>query len=229
MSPAEPQKPPGEPEAGAEATAEPSAPVDPAEASRSADKPPKKRGRPKGSKNKPKGGSSERASKAPSVPAEIREIAKQLEALLTAPSFAFEMMGEEWPKNHVDRQGKILAAEIAAYAQKNAAFKARLQAFLSGGENTKLILAGVMYVVPLGIYFGTIPAPDRVRAMMGIPYRPRSIAPAPDDVPQEIREGVEKEAVENGFTFEDGTPDVESYLNAIREGVEEMRNDAPTS
>jgi hypothetical protein len=179
---------------------------------------PKKRGRPFGSKNKPRDGAvtdPEGKSKA--------WLQKKLAALLVSPSFAFEMVGEQWPAEHIGKAGPDLAKEIANYAERNPAFKMRLVMFLEGGETASLAFAVIMYVAPLAMYFGVAPAPPRLKAMLQIPDRGEArfnAAPDPGFGPPSP-EALAAEAREKGFD------DVGDYMNAVQAAISNVRGDIP--
>lgn len=191
----------------------------PSAADKKPDTPPrKKRGRPKGSKNK----------NAPSKQApddgrktETRRLAKKLEAFLKGPGFAFEAMGEQWPADHVDKAGKNLATALADAAEKNPQLKVRLEMLMEGGQTAQLAVAVIMYVAPLGIYFGMIPAPDRIRLMLQIPYR-QGGAPSPD-IPPEVMADAEAQATAAGFVDAFGKPDVDGFIRAQMEAAQAVR------
>lgn len=183
------------------------------------DKPPKKKGpgRPKGSKNKPRAG---QTTSKPSESSGITRLRKDLENLFRSPAFMFEAVGENWPAKHVDEKGKLLAAEITSYADKNPAFRTRLEAFLEGGETSKLIFAGAMYALPLGMYFGLVPAPERVKILLAVPDREPRGGIAIPAIPEQMREQVETEAKERGFVLPDGSADLEAFMQHVKETIE---------
>jgi hypothetical protein len=195
----------------------------------SQDIPPRKRpGRPKGSKNPPP--STEPPAAAVTEAKALKQIKKQLTGLLGGPAMVFHEMGEEWPEQHVESRAPVLASAIVARAEKDPAFKKRLQAFLDGGQGAELFLASAMYALPLVIYFtGIGPAP--LKNMLGVPPRYKT----PGFIAGRAQEGeivdadisaseMQAEAEQHGYS------DPESYKQAVRDAVASVHGpiaDAP--
>lgn len=119
---------------------------------------------------------------------DLKLIEKELEQALKAPAAIFMVMGEEWPAQHVDICAPGVARNLVLAAEHNPWLRRQLEEIATGqAAMGKIIsitsLAGstFIYVVPLLVYFGLLPVPQRARAMLGdIPYRnhPRQDAPA---------------------------------------------------
>jgi hypothetical protein len=200
----------------------------------SQDVPPRKRpGRPKGSKTKAPDYSTppgEPPSMAVSEAKALRALKKQLTGLLGGPAMIFSEMGEDWPAEHVESRAPVLANAIVARAEKDAAFKKRLQAFLDGGQSAELFLASAMYALPLVIYFTGI-GPPPLKSMLGVPPRGKR----PGFIAGRAQEGeivdadisaseMQAEAEQHGFD------DPESYKQAVRDAVASVHGpiaDAP--
>jgi hypothetical protein len=191
------------------------------------DTPPrKKRGRPPGAKNKtavPANDPSFTAAQTAASTAfkqteakELKRLRKQLTGVLTGPAIVFQGVGEDWPAEHVEAQAPELANAIVDLAERDPAFKRRLQKFLEGGSTAGLVMAGLMYVGPLAIYFGA-PAPPKVKEMLNIPPRGKrpgfmaEHAPAMEDI---SADELQHEALEHGFE------DVRAYQQAVKAAVE---------
>lgn len=188
----------------------PQAPKPPAEPV--GDAAPKRRGRPKGSKNAAPPGPPDTTGRTKAW------IAKRLASMFTAPGFAFELMEGPgcWPAEHVGKAGPDLANEIARYAERNPPFKARLVTFLEGGETAGLVFAAAMYVLPLGMYFGVVPAPPRVKAILAVPERGDSV---PADIGPSSPEDLLREAQERGYE------DVGEYMTDVQEAISNVRRE----
>lgn len=180
---------------------------------------PKRRGRPPGSKNRPK----------PLDPTGVQDktrawLVKRLSSLLRSPGFAFEMTGDPWAAKHIDEQGPNLAKALADHAERNPVFKARLVAFLEGGETAGLLFAAIMYVAPLAIYFGIVPIPDHLRARLPIPQRGGMVTAGvsmPQDGP--TQESLEAEAKAKGFE------DLGDYMNAVQTAIANVQGPGVTA
>lgn len=148
---------------------------------------------------------------------------KRLAALLRSPAFVFEATGDPWAVEHIDRAGPDLAKALADHAERNPAFKARLVAFLDGGETAGLVFAAIMYAAPLAIYFGILPIPPHFRARLPIPPRGATLADVPEGaVPPgspipPTQEALEAEAKAKGFE------DLGDYLAAVESAIGGVR------
>jgi hypothetical protein len=176
--------------------------------------PPKRRGRPKGTKNKPKPDAAGAQSKLTEEETkELRKLKRQLTKLLRGPA----MMLEPWPGEHVEAAAPDLASSIIAVAEEDAKLRRRLISFLEGGTMGGLIAAAVIYTLPVAMYYGA-PAPALFRKAFQVPDRQLLIAQAqgkgPPPMPAEPpAEQLLAEANAAGFD------DPEEYRRAVHAAV----------
>lgn len=103
--------------------------------------------------------------------AELKEIEDKLAQVLGAPALAMHMAGETWPANHIETRALPLAHQITLKAKENAEFRKRLLSILRSTDGAQLLVAAVMYLIPVLIYYGFVPVPPALKAQLGVPDR----------------------------------------------------------
>jgi len=183
-----------------------------------ADVPPRKpRGRPKGSKSKPKDTAAAGAAGGDSAgeqeKKELRKLKKRLTGILKGPATLLE----PWPAEHVEGTAPDFADAIVKLAEEDPKLRRRLLAFFEGGTTANLIAAGLIYALPVAVYYGA-PAPPMVRRLIDIPDRQLYLAeqsgqhmPPPPPVPSEEELLAEAEAA--------GFKDPGEYMRATQDAV----------
>lgn len=119
--------------------------------------------------------------------AELKEIEDKLAQVLGAPALAMHMAGESWPATHIESRAQPLAHQITLKAKENAEFRKRLLSILRSTDGAQLLVAAVMYLIPVLIYYGFVPVPPALKAQLGVPDRvavdPMAFPPRPVDSP----------------------------------------------
>lgn len=151
------------------------------------DAPPKRRpGRPKGSKNKPKspvdqvaadlrgnGDEAPRRRKKRVSKKTTEAIEEALAEILTAPSMATAIIGDEWATQHFIQNGRELAHRIAVVSERHSQLRKWCEAMLEGESVMVVAIAAFAYVFPPLVHYNIVPAPD----LLGIPKRPTTKRP----------------------------------------------------
>ena len=120
----------------------------------------------------PKASASATARK-PASAAELKKIEDALTDFICMPAMAFEFKGDEWPAEHVNQRGPILAKRITKLAEQKPEFREQLLKMIDGGVWGPLIFAGIMYSLPIAVYYELVPlpVPARMALVGGTPIR----------------------------------------------------------
>lgn len=109
----------------------------------------------------------------------LKELEWELAEGLKAPAMLCAAFGDEWPANHLTREGPLLARNLVKAAEHNPWLRAKLEAATRGEDImvrliTAMGLAGALfaYAVPVALYY-TNPGfvPKEARTMFGVPDR----------------------------------------------------------
>lgn len=105
--------------------------------------------------------------------AELKKIEDALTELLASPAMALDLKGDDWPAQHIRNRSPELAKRITKIAEIKPEFRQQLLKMIDGGVWGPLIFAGVMYVLPLGVYYELVPLPVPARMALagGTPTR----------------------------------------------------------
>jgi hypothetical protein len=106
-----------------------------------------------------------------SVRTEAREIEQKLASLLGRPAFPMRLAGDEWPAEHIESNAPGLASAVARRCEEDARLREQMLRLLRVGDNAGLVMAAVMYLVPVLLYYGVVPAPPVLTAQLGVPNR----------------------------------------------------------
>lgn len=156
---------------------------------------PKRRGRPKGDAQ---------------LKLDLKEIEDKLATLLETPAIPMAVAGDVWPAQHIEQRAKPLAKAISQACKDNPQLREKLLQYLRVGDSASLILAVGVFLVPILIYYGILPAPPIVKIQLQIPDR-QAPGVRQASVPEQVRiyeQQMRDEAEAHGERYPagDGTP-----------------------
>lgn len=113
------------------------------------------------------------AVKKTATTAELKKIEDALSDFLSMPAMGCDLKGDEWPAEHIRNRSPELAKRITAIAAHKPEFREQLLKMIDGGMWGPLVFAGIMYILPLGVYYELIPLPVPARMALagGTPIR----------------------------------------------------------
>lgn len=103
------------------------------------------------------------AIKKTATTAELKKIEDALTEFLSMPAMGCDLKGDEWPAEHIRGRSPELAKRITTITAHKPEFREQLLKLIDGGMWGPLVFAGVMYILPLGVYYELIPLPVPAR------------------------------------------------------------------